>query len=147
MNQTRVLIKRQKEHFEIKSRDTTSEQIEDCSRDTSKQIEDCRTIAKVLNSVGVVIDRSGKSSEQCILAARKANTVLGMIKRNISFKSKDVIVRLYKALVRPRLEFCVQAWCLYLRKDIAMIEKVQRRATKSIEGLRDISYFEHLFHT
>ena len=74
--------------------------------------------------LGVVVDRSGKSSEQCILAARKANTVHGMIKRNISFKSKNVIVRLYKALVRPRLEFCVQAWCPYLRKDIAMIERV-----------------------
>ena len=43
--------------------------------------------------LGVVIDRSGKSSQQCILVARKANTVLGMIKRNISIKSKDVIVR------------------------------------------------------
>ena len=48
------------------------------------------------------------------------------------FKSKDVIVRLYKALVRPRLEFCVQAWCPYLRKDIAMIERVQRRETRRI---------------
>ena len=45
--------------------------------------------------LGVFINRSGKSSEQCILAARKANTVTGMIKRNISFKSKDAIVRLY----------------------------------------------------
>ena len=83
--------------------------------------------------LGVVIDRSGKSSEQCILAASKANTVLGMIKRNISFKSKYVIVRLYKALVRQKLEFCVQAWCSYLRKDLAIIERVQRRATKLIE--------------
>ena len=39
-------------------------------------------------NLGVVIDRSSKSSEQCILAARKANTVLGVVKRNISFKSK-----------------------------------------------------------
>ena len=70
-----------------------------------------------------------------------------MIKRNISFKSKDVIVRLYKAVVRPRLEFCVQVWCPYLRKDIAMIERVQRRATKLIEGLRHMSYSERLSHT
>ena len=82
--------------------------------------------------LGVIINRSGKSLEQCILAASKVNTVLGMIKRNISFKSKDVVVRLYKVLVRPMLEFYVQAWCIYLRKDIPMIEKVQRRATKLI---------------
>ena len=56
------------------------------------------------------------------------------------------IVRLYKGLVRPRLEFCVQAWCPYLRKDIAMIERIQRRATKLIEGLRDMSYSECLSH-
>ena len=55
-----------------------------------------------------VIDGSGNFSEQCILAARRANTVLGMIKRNISFKSQDDIVRLYKAVVRSRLEFCVE---------------------------------------
>ena len=84
---------------------------------------------------------------QCILAARKANTVLEMNKRNMHFKSKNVIVRLYKALVRPRLEFCVQSWCPYLRKDITMIERVQRRATKLIQGLRDMSYSEHLSHT
>ena len=70
---------------------------------------------------------------------------LELIKRNISFKSKDV--RLCKALVRPRLEFCVQAWCPYFRKDIAMIETVQRRATKLIEGLRDMSYSERLSYT
>ena len=70
-----------------------------------------------------------------------------MIKRNIHFKSKYDIVRLYKALVRPRLEFCVQAWCPYLRKDIAKIERVQRRATKLIEGFRDMSYSERLSHT
>src|SRR5882757_7759717 len=70
-----------------------------------------------------------------------------MIKRNINFKSKDVIVRLYKALVRPRLEFCVQVWCPYLRKDIDMIERVQRRATKLIEGFRHMSYTERLSQT
>ena len=75
-------------------------------------------------------------------------TVLGMIKGNISFKSKGVIVRLYKVLlVRLRLEFCVQAWCPYLRKDIAITERVQRRATKLTEGLSDMSYSERLSRT
>src|SRR6266496_4784187 len=79
--------------------------------------------------------------------SKKANIVLAMIKRNIYFKSKDVIVRLYKALVRPRLEFCVQARCPHLRKDIDLIERVQRRATKLIEGLKDMSYPERLLST
>ncbi len=100
--------------------------------------------SKIERDLGVMIDSNGKSSEQCMLAVKKANSVLGMIKRNIQFKSKDVIVRLYKSLVRPRLEYCVQAWCPYLQKDIDILEKVQRRATKLIQGYRDISYADRL---
>ena len=86
--------------------------------------------------LGVIMDSSGKSTEQCIMAVKKANAVLGMIKRNINFKSKDVIVKLYKALVRPKLEYCIQAWCPYLKKDIDILERVQKRATKMLEGYK-----------
>ena len=103
--------------------------------------------SKKERDLGVIIDSSGKCSEQCILAVRKANSILGMIKRNIYFKSKDVIVKLYKSLVRPRLEFCVQAWSPHLRKDIDMIERVQHRATKLIEGYQNFSYEERLRKT
>ena len=94
--------------------------------------------------LGVKISNNGKSSEQCMIAAKKANTVLGMIKRNFKSRSKDVIIRLYKTLVRPRLEYCVQMWCPYLRKDIETLEKVQRRATKMIWACRTNSYEERL---
>ena len=60
--------------------------------------------------LGIIIENSGKPSEQCATAVKKANSVLGMIRRNITFKSKGVIVKLYKSLVRPCLEYCVQAW-------------------------------------
>ena len=73
--------------------------------------------------------------------------MLGMIKRNIHFKSKDVIVRLYKALVRPKLEFCVQAWCLYLKKEIEIVVWAQKRATNLIEGYRHLKYSERLAQT
>jgi ribonucleases P/MRP protein subunit RPP40 len=94
--------------------------------------------------LGVVIDSSGKSSEQCRVAASSANRLLGFIKRNIKFKSKDIVIRLYKALVRPKLEYCVQAWCPYLKKDIAVLERVQKRATKMIMGLHNLSYYDRL---
>ena len=69
-------------------------------------------------------------------AGLKGNQVLGMIRRNIIYKEKSLIVPLYKALVRPHLEYCIQAWSPYLRKDIDMLEKIQR--------LRDLRYEERL---
>ena len=71
-----------------------------------------------------------KVSEQCRIAASKGNQVLGMIRRNITYKDKSLIIPLYKAIVRPHVEYCIQAWSPYLRKDIDMLEKIQRRATK-----------------
>ena len=71
-----------------------------------------------------------KISEQYRIAACKGNQVLGMIRRNITYKDKSLIVPLYKAIVRPHLEYCIHAWSPYLRKDIDMLEKIQRRATE-----------------
>src|SRR5271155_2282494 len=88
-----------------------------------------------------------KLYEQCATAINKANSVLGMIRRNITFKSKEVIVKLYKSLVRPCLEYCVQAWSPYLTKDIETIERVQRRVTKLIEGYHNMSYENRLTNT
>ena len=85
-----------------------------------------------------------KVSEQCIIAASKCNQVLGTIRRNITYKEKSLIVPLYKAIVRPHLEYFIQAWSPYLRKDIYILEKIQRRATKLIPGLRDLRYEERL---
>ena len=80
----------------------------------------------------------------CSAAVKKANAVIGMIKRNVVFKSKDNIVRLYKALVRPKLGHCIQVFSPYLRKDIGLdvIGRVQRRATQMIEGLT-LQSFNH----
>ena len=67
-----------------------------------------------------------------------------MIRRNITYKENSLIVPLYKAIVRPHLEYCIQAWSPYLRKYIDMLEQIQRRATKLIPGLRDLRYEERL---
>ena len=85
-----------------------------------------------------------KVVEQCRIAASKGNQVLGMIRRHITYKENSLIVTLYKAIVRPHLEYCLKAWSPYLRKDIDMLEKVQRRANKLIPGLRYLRYEELL---
>ena len=94
--------------------------------------------------LGVTMNCNMKVSEQCRIAASKGNQVLGMIRRNITYKEKSLIVPLYKAIVRPHLEYCIQAWNPHLRKDIDMLEKIQRRAPKLIPGLRDLRYEERL---
>ena len=83
-----------------------------------------------------------KVSEQSRIAASKGNQILGLIRRNITYKEK--IIPLYKAIVRPHLGYCIQAWRPYCKKDINMLERIQRRATKLIPELRDLSYEELL---
>ena len=66
-----------------------------------------------------------KVSEQCGIAASKGNQILGLIRRTIICKEKQLIVPLYKAIVRPYLEYCIQAWRPYRKKDIDKLERIQ----------------------
>ena len=92
------------------------------------------------NDLGLTISADMKVSEQCGIAAAKGNQILGLIWRNIVYKEKELIIPLYKTIVRPHLEYCIKAWRPYRKKDIYMLERVQRRATKMIQKLRNISY-------
>src|SRR6218665_2928471 len=94
--------------------------------------------------LGVIMHRSAKPSRQCAEASKKANSTLGMIRRTIVTRDKDTILRLYKSLVRPQLEYCFQVWSPYLKQDMEKLEKEQRRATKMIQGYKYLSYEEKL---
>ena len=62
------------------------------------------------------------------------------MKRTFSSRSKDIIVALYKSLIRPHLEYCMSVWKPHYRKDIDLLEGVQRRALKTIDGFNILSY-------
>ncbi|CAM5165853.1 unnamed protein product, partial [Natator depressus] len=82
--------------------------------------------------LGVLIDHRMTMSHQCEMAVKKANAVLGCIRRGISSRDKEVLVALYKALVRPHLEYCVQFWSSMFKKDEFKLEQIQRRASRII---------------
>ena len=82
--------------------------------------------------LGVTFSADMKVSEQCGIAASKGNQILGLIRRTITYKEKQLIVPLYKAIVIPHLEYCIQARRPYRKKDIDKLERIQRRATKMI---------------
>ena len=81
-----------------------------------------------------------KVAKQCTKACAKANRMSGLIKRNIENKVKMIMLRLFKSLVRPHIEYCASAWSPHYVKDKFQIEQVQRRFTKMIPELQNFNY-------
>ena len=87
----------------------------------------------------VVIDSSLKFEIHVAEKIKKANRMTGLIKRNFNYLDKNTFLTLYKALVRPHLEYAQCIWSPSIST-----ENVQRRATKIIKNIKQLTYEERL---
>ena len=94
--------------------------------------------------LGVTISQDLKWSKHISDVVTKANRMVGLVKHTFSYMDKDMFMTVYKTLIRPLLEYNPQIWNPHYAKDITALEKVQRRATKMVPELSDMSYDERL---
>ena len=94
--------------------------------------------------LGVHVQNNLKCEKHIDEAVKRGNSILGQIYRTMEFKSKENILPLYLSLVRPHLEYCVQAWSPHYKKDMAKLEKVQKRALNMIVELQNLDYIDKL---
>ena len=94
--------------------------------------------------LGVIVDNSLSFEQHCDAAINKANRVLGVIRRSFKYIDRDVILTLYKALVRPHLEYANTVWCPKLKRITKSLESVQRRATRMVPDIAHLTYQERL---
>ena len=117
---------------------TTSERTYNLNKD-----QNLKSVYKE-KDLGIMTDSKLSFEEHICMKLKKANSILALIRRSFINISKQVFLQLYKALIRPHLEYANQIWYPNLKKHKTSIENLQRRATRLVGSLRGLSYEERL---
>jgi len=91
----------------------------------------------------VIITDNLKPTSQCVKAAAKARSVLGVARRHFKRLDPQDFLIIYKSYIRPH-QYCIQSWSPYLQKDIYCLESVQRAATRLVRGFKKVPYEDRL---
>ena len=94
--------------------------------------------------LGVHVDPLLNFQDHIDIKVKKARQIAGLVSRTITYKSRDIMVPLYKSLVRPILEYGNAVWFSYLRRNIDLIKGVQRSFTRNIIGVKGMDYEDRL---
>ena len=94
--------------------------------------------------LGLNTDNKLKFTDHCQIKINTANKVLRYIRHTFQHLDEQTFLLLYTAMVRPHLEYASCAWNPYLKYNIDSVERVQRRATKMVPSLKDMSYTDRL---
>ena len=116
---------------------------DNCSRTYKVSDTDLR-VSSSEKDLGVIVDNKLKFEDHMWEKINKATRIMATIRRVYSYMDKTTFLLLYKALVRPHVEYANQMWCPYLQKHIRSLENVQRRATRQLPGFAELTYEERL---
>ena len=110
---------------------------------TGQEVIEIETVTSE-RDLGVIMDKALNFSEHINTKVNKANRNLGIIFRPFIYMDKEMFLNLYKSLVRPQLEYAVTVCAPLYKKDMIIIENVQRRATKLVKSISHLPYNERL---
>lgn len=99
---------------------------------------------KDVDDLGITFSENLSFEDHILKKVKKANTLAGMIRRTFSYLDKDTFKLLFVSIVRPHLEYGAPIWSPHHKRLIKIVENVQRRATKLLPGMADLSYEERL---
>ena len=94
--------------------------------------------------IGVHVDYNLNFKDHIYTKIKKANAVMGIIRRTFEYLDQNIVLQIFKSLVRPRIETSVAVWAPYWKTDLTKLERVQRRATKHAPDMKHLEYSERL---
>ena len=94
--------------------------------------------------LGVTMDMELNFQEHISTKIKKANCIMGLIRRTFSYLDGHLFKKLYTTFVRPHIEYAQSVWSPHLQKHIKQLENVQIRATAQVDGMKNLDYSERL---